>query len=534
MRPKLLSRLFVVVLGAAAFAASCHRQPARAVDASVAPTLRLYLLSTTAGAIEPCGCTKDMLGGIDHAAAFVAAGAKEAPHAVVLAAGPMLFMNPTIDPARKTQDQWKAEALSRAFAALGLSAWAPGANDWALGVDELSSLQKTSRADVLASNLSGATDGAKSTRVMDVNGVKLGLAGVSDPESPLGAPPGVVVGDAQAALARALADLKKQGAEVTVALVAADRGRAVRLADAVPGFDVFVVGKSFEQGDGNDAEMPPTLIGDTLVVQAPNHLQAIAVVDLFVRGNFDFKDGTGIADEERKESLTARISELDSRIRDGESHGAAAADLDARRKDLSRLKDELAKIPATQTPPDGSFFRYRLQEVRERLGTDASMKGLLSDYYQRVNDYNKEAFKNKVPTPAAKGESSYIGIEACANCHDEAYKFWQKTPHSHAYATLSDEHKEFNLDCVSCHVTGYEKPGGTTVTHVDGLKDVQCEVCHGPGSRHEDHPTDKSLIIASPPKTLCAATCHHPPHVAATWSVDDSWKIIVGKGHGEK
>jgi hypothetical protein len=125
-----------------------------------------------------------------------------------------------------------------------------------------------------------------------------------------------------------------------------------------------------------------------------------------------------------------------------------------------------------------------------------------------------------------------VGVEKCASCHAEEHKFWKGTPHADAYATLSKDHKEFNLDCVNCHVTGYEKPGGSTVTHVDGLKDVQCEACHGPGSRHEDDPENPELIVKSPPKTLCQ-TCHHPPHVGEDWSAERAFSLIVGPGHGK-
>jgi hypothetical protein len=107
---------------------------------------------------------------------------------------------------------------------------------------------------------------------------------------------------------------------------------------------------------------------------------------------------------------------------------------------------------------------------------------------------------------------------------------WNKTPHSRAYATLADQFKEFNLECVSCHVTGYEQPAGSTVTHVEKLKDVQCEVCHGPGSKHVASPTDKTLIIGHPEPGRCL-DCHHPPHVE---QFDPSVKMreILGPGHG--
>ena len=96
---------------------------------------------------------------------------------------------------------------------------------------------------------------------------------------------------------------------------------------------------------------------------------------------------------------------------------------------------------------------------------------------------------------------------------------------------LSDQFKEFNLDCVSCHVTGYEKPGGSTVTHVELLKNVQCEVCHGPGSKHERSPK-VAMPVPRPQADTCTA-CHHPPHVHE-FDGASKMNLILGKGHGRK
>ena len=121
-------------------------------------------------------------------------------------------------------------------------------------------------------------------------------------------------------------------------------------------------------------------------------------------------------------------------------------------------------------------------------------------------------------------------FEVCSACHTSEREFWNHTQHSSAYATLSSAHKEFNLDCVSCHVTGYDRPGGSTVVHVENLRDVQCEVCHGPGSGYVAALGDAKLI-AMPEQSLCAAQCHHEPHVKADWSVVASWAKIIGPGH---
>jgi len=528
-----VSVTLALVLSALTMAASCHKTPEAASAAPSEPTVRLYVVSTAAGALEPCGCTKDQLGGVDHVAAFIRSQAARAPESVVVGAGPMLFLDPKLDPSRATQDVWKAEALSTSLGDLGLSVWAPGANDWAAGPEELARIDGLSRADLLAGNLRGPSFTGKATRVVEVGGYRLGLAGVSDPTGPVGAPPGIDIGDPRATLQSSLEGLKKQGAQIFVALVAMDRGKALRLAELVPGYHAFVVGKAYDKGEGNDAPVPPALVGDTLVVEPQNHLQAVGVVDLYVRGALAFKDATGIATVEKRESLEGRIAELEHRIEQWERTGASPDDVAARKKDLEGLKNELASLRDPAPPSSGSFFRYDAVQIHDTLGKDDAVAARIKDYYQRVNEHNREAFKDRLPPPVEKGQASYIGAEACSDCHDEAYEFWKHTPHSSAYASLSTQHKEFNLDCVSCHVTGYEKPGGTTVTHVDRLTDVQCEACHGPGSRHAKDPKDPTALTKSPPKSLCAPACHHPPHVHENWSVDDAFKIILGKGHGK-
>jgi hypothetical protein len=170
--------------------------------------------------------------------------------------------------------------------------------------------------------------------------------------------------------------------------------------------------------------------------------------------------------------------------------------------------------------------------VRETAGLDPKVASRMSEYYRRVNEHNREAFKDRKPEPALRGSAHYVGQASCIECHADADAFWQKTSHAKAYKTLSDEFKEFNLDCVGCHVTGYNRPGGSTVTHVEGLKNVQCEACHGPGSRHVESSGDTELITLNPAPDTCR-TCHHTPHVADDWDAAHAWPQIIGPGHGE-
>ena len=526
---RVLLGLTLLILSAS-LAGSCKCSHEAASVPPKTPTVRLYIVSSPAGALEPCGCVKDMLGGANHLAAYVKSQSEDAPNSALLAAGPLFFMNTALTAERQTQDAWKADALARSLGAAGLRAWAPGANDWAAGADTFAALASAAQATPLAANLKAP--GLAPVRVFEIAGNKIGVAGVSLPVYQGKLPEGVSAVDALAELQKAKASLDSQGAKLRVLLTAMPRGDALRLIDQVPGFQVLVVGKPFDQGETNDPPTPPELVGSTLVVEAPNHLQAMGVVDLFVRDDkFEFADGSNTAAAAERESLAARIHELEARLAAADAAGKTAdPDLVARRADVERLKREQKQLSAPSAPKQGSFFQYRLVEVRDALGNEQTVQSLIDGYYQRVNDHNHEVFKDKLPLPAPAGESHYVGVEVCSTCHKSEREFWNLTQHAAAYATLSSAHKEFNLDCVSCHVTGYDKPGGSTVVHVEKLMNVQCEVCHGPGSRHADTPLDDKLI-ALPEQSLCAAQCHHPPHVKADWSVTASWAKIIGPGH---
>src|SRR6187402_349840 len=163
---------FALVVVCASLAGSCKCSHEAASVPPKTPTVRLYLVSSPAGALEPCGCVKDMLGGADHLAAFVKSQSADAPHSALLGAGPLFFMNTTLPSERQTQDAWKADALARSLGAAGLRAWAPGANDWAGGADMFAALSSAAQAVPLAANLEGPA--LQAVRVFDLGGTKVG------------------------------------------------------------------------------------------------------------------------------------------------------------------------------------------------------------------------------------------------------------------------------------------------------------------------------------------------------------------------
>ncbi len=498
-------------------------------------TVRIYVLSNLAGALEPCGCTKDQLGGIDRLGAYLSKEKGAAQAALLLAAGPTAFGDTKLEGPRATQDEWKAETLAGILGDLGLAAWIPGYNDWAGGAPLLARLSGVARAPLVASNLKG--EGASSivgTVLREIAGVRIGIVGVSSPTWDGALPSGVAVDDPVASMKAAASELKAKGADILIGAAALPRGEALRLADAVPSLSVLVVGKPVDRDETNDATPAPQLVGSTLVVDTSNHLQTVGVVDLFVRNrNFVFQDGTGIRQREEAESVGRRAEELAARLQTWQKEGTVSpADLEARKADLARLTQRRASLAAPPAPPaEGSYFRYELVELRDSLGRDSSTLERMRSYYRRVNDHNRQAFADRTPPPVEAGQSRYVGVAVCTNCHREARQVWNKTQHAGAYETLATEYKEYNLECIGCHVTGYEKPGGSTVTVNEPLRGVQCETCHGPGEAHAKAPTNPALNPLPPDTGICAKNCHHPPHVDG-FDAAKKLPLVLGPGHG--
>lgn len=477
-----------------------------------APTLRLYLVSDLAGALEPCGCVKDQLGGLDRFLAHSEAEAKRGVPYATLAAGPLFFMDTTLSEDRKAQELTKAETLADGLKRTNLLAFAPAANDYALGEPALAALAARSGAAALGA--SGRTV------VREVGGIKIGLVGIGPRTD--GAP--------EAAARAGYEEAKQQGARIVIVLASIGRGAAKRVADAVPELTAVVVGAASGGGETNTETPPGERLGNVLVAETGNHLQTVAVLDLTLRADGNaFADASNLEDKKSRRALDVQIKDLRTKIALAGTDGEKSPTGDAPQKKLASLRAERDQLDVGAAPKSGNFFRYHLLEVREDLGKAEFATQLFRAYYKKVNDANKLAFADRKPRAPAKGEPSYVGQEACVECHEAPKKVWDKTAHAHAYATLADQFKEFNLDCVSCHVTGYEKPGGSTVTAVKGLTDVQCEVCHGPGSKHAANPK-VAIPVANPGADSCLS-CHHPPHVLA-FDAASKLQEVLGPGHG--
>jgi hypothetical protein len=126
--------------------------------------------------------------------------------------------------------------------------------------------------------------------------------------------------------------------------------------------------------------------------------------------------------------------------------------------------------------------------------------------------------------------ATYIGAKACKKCHIKEERTWKKMKHAGAWDNLPEKYRdpaqkdEQGRACISCHVTGYGAEGGFVDAKAsEDLLGVQCEACHGPGSKHKDagqkvldekrekfNAGEATFIVL---KTTNCANCHNP-HVS--------------------
>lgn len=154
----------------------------------------------------------------------------------------------------------------------------------------------------------------------------------------------------------------------------------------------------------------------------------------------------------------------------------------------------------------------------------------LKDYDEQVK---KLFFARMTTLEKQRKTTPFVGAEACKSCHQPAFAVWEKTRHAGAIKTLVKVGKQFDPECLACHVVGLEKGGYLSQEITPTLASVQCENCHGAGKEHSAKPQAKlipplgragpqgrdgngnlTLTMARPGEPICR-TCHVGSHSPA-------------------
>ena len=514
------------------------------------PAPALFVMTGLKGYTEPCGCTLDiMLGGIDRVVGYVQAARKLYPDAVVLDAGDMLFEEATIAPSFEPMERRKAKLLMQAQRALGTRHTVPGRRDLALGAPFYQAMLKEAQIEPLAVNLTWQGPALKPWTMIRLEAPPGGQAqsiavlGAVDPSRYEGVP-GVTAQPLMPALKSAIAQAKAKKPDAIIVLFYGEGAQARQLLEEHPEVDFVVVGLSPRETDQADA------VGQGFTLEPHDQGRYLGILKLYPAAGDDTYQSARQGSKTELETLKAQLAHVDKSIASvsasvasGQPEPALLGTLRARRAALAKEQAAIESAPI-ELPAHASAFIWRSVPMEPGLPVDASIQ-------QARGDYNR-ALKADVPDlpipEVAAGQPFYVGSTQCQSCHSDAYALWTKTPHGRAMDTLVERDKDFDPKCVSCHVVGYERPGGSVVgkLQVEGvlrgepilkeLRHVGCENCHGPGSAHIEAVYSggdaKAKITRQVTEQTCAGGCHVPEH-SPRFKFEEYLPRVLGPGHGQ-
>lgn len=493
----------------------------------------VFYTAETHGTLEPCGCTSDPLGDFARVTALIrkTAGKHNPGAALWVDAGNLLFPETEMSPARQPAARLRAEFIANQMVKLPWGGAALGASDLVLGTAAVMPRR-------LAANLPEAPF-VEPSRLVDVGEggrIKIGIVGVVDPETAKRA--GLVAQAPADAARREVARLRDRGAEVVILLAPLERPSARSLARS-SGADFVIVGKNVGAGMARAEAL------DASFLLAPGEeLQRVGRLDIVLRGSAPRRPGVALVDaggpaqaKERMGGLDRQITQIESDLTRWTAPGAlepadpAFVAEKARERDQLRQERRALGDGAWRPPVAGSYFVNDLVPIRRSLPRDPALSSDMRKLDRAVGEANlREA---EPPVPAEPGRPYYVGDQACVSCHKPAARFWQQTVHAQAWKTLVEVGKEAHDDCVSCHVTGYGEVGGSSLGHTRGLQDIQCEVCHGPGSVHVEKKGKETPFAGrlQTPESVCVH-CHNEKH-SDTFQYQAYLRDVLGPGHGE-
>jgi hypothetical protein len=187
--------------------------------------------------------------------------------------------------------------------------------------------------------------------------------------------------------------------------------------------------------------------------------------------------------------------------------------------------------------PDGSkgssrdsSFTYDSQSVSRQGATAAWVEKLQLQTNQALCTQSGP----QPPCPPKRGPNeAFVGSAKCVGCHAAVLPVTQKNAHARAWDAVQGRNKTCDVSCAACHSTGFRKPGGfCDLADVKPFEHVGCEACHGPGSGHVAHPTDRTQWgIMS--RTVPEATCRscHTPQTSPRFVYPTAQEQVLGPGH---
>lgn len=403
------------------------------------PAVALVFSGEQHGYMEPCGCSVTQSGGLSRRADLMRQLTEKGWPFAALDVGGLVKKD-------NQQNKFKFQVMLAALKDLGYKALG-------LGSEELS-IERLEPGFLLTQGPQAGTDQdglgfvnanvdftlfkdarpASLAKVITINGHRIGVTaifGKSLTAALFGdtGDPQIKVNDPAKALPAAIAELKKQKAEVLVLLSHAEKAESVELAKKFPEFQIVATARGPEDGE-DTAEQ----IGKTLLVVVGQKGKHVAIV--------------GYYPDDSKRPFRYELVDLDKE----------------RFKDTPKMLD-------------------RMREYQHML--EANYDAVLKDFAKPPHP-NGDQF-------AGVDSCKDCHTKAYAVWKDSKHAHAYQTLITGREGAKNPIPRNHDPECIACHTTGWDPQGVFpyvsgfySAEKTPKLKDQQCENCHGPAAKHVD------------------------------------------------
>ncbi|MEN9784814.1 MAG: hypothetical protein RLZZ299_78 [Pseudomonadota bacterium] len=404
------------------------------------------------GEVEPCGCPTTPYGGFARRQRLLDGLRAEGPPVFVLDAGEMLVKALRVEEAPERRS--RARAVLDLARRTGLDAWAASPVDL-----EAAGPPLLKANGALAAGWDA--DGLPARRIVERNGVRLGVIGLPAPRD----------GAAPLPAARAVTQVRAAmnvDAEAWVVLSNAGDAASRAVAEGVPGLAAVIA----TRGESLDA---PYATSGAPVVEVPDRGRYVTVIRAALG-----TDPGPLALVER--GPLARLSEQRGVL--------------ARQSTPEGRAEAQARVEATLRDIDTLAAGRNLAHVETRpLGSDLDGPSAVDDV---LADWRSRSTREAEARAATTSDAPiWAGSGACARCHTGHLAAWTYSPHANAWNALQSRGQGENPECLGCHTTAWGAPGGygtPTPAALRTWKGVQCEACHGPLGAHPEPQRDAPAV----------------------------------------
>ena len=442
---------------------------------------------------------------------------------LTLDGGNLLFKLDRLSTAQLKQAKITAEGITDSYNLMGYDAVAVGKNDLAAGLSFLEEQTVRARFTWLSANLVRKSDTEpifSASMIRKVGDISVGIIGLTaydgkvhfqDNENAAILPYDMV-------LPGLVADLSKK-CDMLVLLSNNMPRQNQEIAESYPGIHIII------QSASSSKNSAPRLHNKSIIMHTGNKGKYLG----WMLVNWQKSKTWGRAGTTKKlatkkqelDGINGRITRIERREKKEDlpantSYQNLIVTKDRLLSEIIFLENELRDLKEAGLSP--SIYENNFIPLDVHLPDQPEVKKIVDSAKLRVNITGRNQAEESVTSPSISElqleKLPFTGWMTCALCHSPQTAFWNKTGHASAYQTLVEQEQQFNLDCLPCHVTtGYKDITISTndaalLSLPEVLKQVGCEVCHGPGKNHAAS-QDPAAISRKPDTSICIS-CHTP------------------------